>query len=904
MATRLLSKLHLIDKIALFGIFAVKFFDYVFTHALKIFRQICTKMANFLHQSEFRKKSIRFPADIAKCILILLLACAPLSAVDEEWKPSLDLFLEDQGLDGDADFSLNEEFLFPTSKENLQLFSLDDLLEPPPVDIAQEETPETRATQLPETSPPPLYQGGISSEGEITPFRNAPTNVSPGESQTIIAGGTAPTPPDNTILINFNNVSIIEFIRFISRATNKNFIFNDADMQFNVTIVSEEPTTISNIMTALMQILRVHGLSLIEQGNNIIIHTSQTVNQISQVVAEGVPQTVEAKDADLITRVFRLNTLDADQAAIIIQPLVSEGALVEVLRKTGHIVVTDVATNVNKIGQLLRSLDAPNSGLTMGQYVVVNALIDSLISLGQQVMAPIAEDKPLVFVAHQPSNSIFVVSTPFIVDRALAVLRTLDINVGQTRIFTPESLRFTGTSQESQQPGAPGQPGGRLPGEPGEADLERFPGGTGAVFPGQETRPGHLESISPWSANLPTGHIQRTKFYIHKLGFRRGDEIVNALTSIGTSLLDSGAGNLDLIATIQSIQWLEGSNSLVFTGTTESIAKVKELIDEIDLPLRQVFIEMLILEIDLDDSLNYGVNWGSRFRTDTAAGAEAFLSGANTLNSGLDSTLPGGNFDASPLARTQGFHLGIIGRNLSVGGFEFNSIGALVTAVHNKTKTEILMNPKILVEDQSTAEIFVGINTPYQTQSIANDLGNIVTSNFEYRDVGTRLKVTPTISDNDIITLDILEEVSSIASQQNVSGTLTNAPSGPTTNQSRSVTRVHVPNKYFLVMSGMIQDQLTRSRDQVPCLGGAPIIGALFSEKDLRDQKRNLMIFIRPWIIDSTQDIDDVTRHQQDIHRNKSRSKKMWKYEVEEALDLLNIKDPDVSLHDTEVYNP
>lgn len=848
-------------------------------------------------------------------ILSMLVGFSALPAAEDEWKPSLDIFLEDHRLEDDSDYSLSDEFLFPdTSKDNQKLFTLDEPIETaltpkvstqPPVEAKKEisQTPETLTPILPP-------RGGISSDGAITPLAT-PTNANPSLPVNATPSATAPagtqvlipgvsTPPDNGILINFNNVSIVEFIRFISRATNRNFIFDDAEMQFNVTIVSEEPTSISNIMTALMQILRVHGLLLIEQGNNILIHSNKGVNQVSQVVADGIPQTIEAKDSEIITRVFRLNTLDAENAAIIIQPLISEGALVEVLKTTGHIVVTDLATNVNKIGQLLKSLDAPNSGLTMGQYVVVNALLDSLINLGQQVMAPIAEDKPLVFVAHPPSNSIFVVSTPFIVDRSLAILRTLDINVGQTRIFTPESLRFTGTSQEAQQ-GSAGQPG--APGS--QAGIEGgIPGGTAGSLPGSETRPGRLESASPWTTNLPSGHIERTKFYIHKLGFRRGDEIVNALTSIGTSLQEAGAGNLDLIASIQSIQWLEGSNALVFTGTTESIAKVKELIDEIDTPLRQVFIEMLIFEIDLDDSLNYGVNWGSRFRTDTAAGAQGFLSGANTLNSGLDSALPGGSFDPSGLARASGFHLGIIGRNISVGGFEFNSIGALITALHDKSKTEILMNPKILIEDNSTAEIFVGINTPYQTQSIANDLGNVITSNVEYRDVGTRLKVTPIISDNDIITLDILEEVSSIASQQNTSSTLTNQPTGPTTNQSRSVTRVHVPNKYFLVMSGMIQDQQTRRRNQVPCLGGAPLIGALFSDLDLRDQKRNLMIFIRPQIIDTVQDIDDITRHQQDVHRTKSRTKKMWKYEVEEALNLLNVKDPEVSLHDTEVYNP
>ena len=75
-------------------------------------------------------------------------------------------------------------------------------------------------------------------------------------------------------------------MRFISRISNKNFVFDENDLQFTVTIVSEEPTTIDNIMTALLQELRIHDLELIEQDNTIIIHHNSKVSAISKVVPE------------------------------------------------------------------------------------------------------------------------------------------------------------------------------------------------------------------------------------------------------------------------------------------------------------------------------------------------------------------------------------------------------------------------------------------------------------------------------------------------------------------------------------------------------------------------------------------------------------------------------------------
>lgn len=860
----------------------------------------------------------------ALCVLLL----SPLIAVDGigDWKPLLDLSLSEESTKNVPSADLGQEFQFPTdSTHEPKLYDLDQELpvpksEPAPILPLEEKKPEPLAPAVLPSPPPNVLQEPLippstpqeslpipqPTQTLSTPATPAATSTpiqlnSPESSSTQNPSSAASLDTGRGILINFNNVGIIEFIRFISRASNKNFIFDEGDLQFNVTIVSEEPTSMPNILTALMQVLRVHGLSLIEQGNNILIHNNKAVTQVSKLVAEEtIPLELESR-SEIVTRVFRLNTLDPEKAAVIIQPLISEGALVEVLKETGHLIVTDLSTNVVKIGQLLKSLDAPNSGLSIGQYVVVNALLDSLINLAQQVMEPIAEGRPLVFVAHAPSNSVFIVSTPFIVDRALGVLRTLDINVGETRILPPDALRFSKTPQEKQGVGPGGVrlgPHGRPIGPDGK-ELEEGQGGVTGTS-------GVLESSSPWTADLPSGHIERIKFYIHKLHYRKGEQIVDALSRVAASLQESGTGNLDLISSIQSIQWLEASNSLVFTGTVNSIGKVKELIDEIDTPLRQVFIEMLILDTTLDDSLKYGVDWASRFNNKgNTAGSQAFLGTVNTLASALDTATPGTSLNPNALARDFGYKLGIIGRNITHCGLSFDSIGALVSALHDKSKVEIVMNPKILVEDNAPAEIFVGINTAFQTQAISNDQGSIITNNFEFRDVGTRLKVTPLISNNDIITMDIVEEVSSVDNNAiTTTGALNSTSPGPTTRINKTTTRVHVPNNFFLVMSGMIQDEHDRRRTQVPCLGGAPLIGALFSQKTLVENKRNLMIFIHPLIIDSEEDIDNVTRHNQDIFREKIRTKKMWKYEVEEALDMLNVKESDVSLHDTEQYNP
>lgn len=792
----------------------------------------------------------------------------------------------------------------------------------------QGSSPPLPAPQIPTATPsatPPVVNAAASPI--FTPQATTPPLQNP-ESR---ANNEAQTPEQKGILVNFNNISMGELLRYISRISNKNFIFDENDIQFNVTIVSEEMTTLENLMTAILQELRIHDLSLLEQGNNLIIHKNPRVGSLNRVISEDLPETMKGPLGDIVTQVFRLNSIDVETAATLLRPMLSEFAIVSIVNTTNHIIVTDLTSNIRQIDTLLKSVDSPSGGLVIGQYVVRNALIDTLIQLADTIIRPISQDQPLIFVPHAAANSIFIVSTPYFVERTISILQYLDQTQGTTQILNPKDLNFNGTgaplagrwrideaglwhyettfqgeappvgkwSLDNQgnwkfEPGIYGREG-----EGPEGRWERKPRGWSFLLaPGKAISPERLMREQKFTPELPVGNLERTKFYLYKLLFRRGDQIVIALSRIAESLQMTGTTNQDLVSAIGSIQWIESSNSLVFTGTSQSISKIKELIEEIDVPLRQVFLEMLILETTVDDSLNFSVNEGARFGGGRTAGNETFISAGSTIPAMLNSTGPNTFPNPAVIQPNQvGFSLGIIGETLTHNGTHFATLAALVRAVDRRDSVKVILNPKILTEDNSPAEIFVGENTQFPTQSIANNYGLIVTQNFEFRDVGIRLRVTPLIGNNDLITLDIQEEVSRVISggTQQINN-LSQQVIGPTTTVSRTTTKVHVPDGYFLVLSGAIRDAERRLRVQTPCLGGIPIIGAAFSDKLVVDEKRNLMIFIHPRIIDTEEQIQNLTKHQQDIYRMKNRRKSVWKYETEEALDFLNLED----IEDTE----
>lgn len=748
---------------------------------------------------------------------------------------------------------------------------------------------------------------------------------------------------EKTALINFNNVSMVEYIRFVSRISNRNFIFDENDLQFNVTIISEEPVTIQNIMTALLQELKIHDLGVMEDNNNLIIHRNSKVNSISEIVSDSNP--IYSSKSDIITQVFRLNTLDSDKAVSILRPLVSDSTLIEAVKDNNQVIVTDIAANIAKMAELISNIDAPNSGLVIGQYVSRLTSIDTLIPLVQQIMLPIALDQPLSFVPQTTTNSIFIISSPFLVERTISVLEYLDQDQGATRILNLKDLKMSNQGQKasgSQLKALSGEwlkdaqsnwifkPEGLNSGDnPPIGSWTRDADGKWNFNP--NGTPGGLTPNGRWvkdkdgnwvyelddskgtssdaltrgfqgQAQLPGGAEKQTKFYIYKLRFRKGDSVEPAIRQIADTLQQNEKGNEDLISTLRSVQWLVSPNSLVFSGPEESLAKAAILVKEIDRPMRQVLIEMLILETTLEDSLEFGVSYGTRFGGGNLTGAQTFFSGSTALLGALATTgvtgLGTAVGNAQPLVpngvnvagQTSGFNLGVIGQKITHCGTEFGSLGALVHALHDRTKDKVVSNPKLLVEDNAPAELFVGLNTPYRTQSISNDFGSVITSNFEYRDIGTRLKVTPYLGNGNIIAMDIEEEVSTIVAGLITNAVTANTSPGPTTRLNRTTTRVHIPDEYFLIISGMMQDEVSRDRNQIPCLGGVPLIGAAFSDIKNRDQRRNLMIFIRPKIVDTEEEINDITKHNQDIYDYKNCFRQSDEYEVSEALELFNIR--------------
>lgn len=310
------------------------------------------------------------------------------------------------------------------------------------------------------------------------------------------------------------------------------------------------------------------------------------------------------------------------------------------------------------------------------------------------------------------------------------------------------------------------------------------------------------------------------------------------------------------------------TNALLITADAGDRIAMDSLIDKLDIRRLQVLVEALIIEITASGSQQFGMEFrglsnptnGAR----QAVGGTAFTNQAGVnINTVMAAT---GGANATPLNPGNGIAVGVVQGTIAVGGNTFYNLGALLRALEAKTDTNVLSTPNILTMDNEEAEIIVGQNVPFLTGTNANNnvQGNLFNT-VQRQDVGLTLRVTPQISEGDTIRLKIFQEISSVAPTQanvNASDIITNKRSIKTT--------VLAADGNIVVLGGLMRDDNTRGVQRVPCLGSIPLISEPFKFTENSRTKTNLMVFLKPHIIRSRQDLQGITeekyRDVQDVY--------------------------------------
>lgn len=292
------------------------------------------------------------------------------------------------------------------------------------------------------------------------------------------------------------------------------------------------------------------------------------------------------------------------------------------------------------------------------------------------------------------------------------------------------------------------------------------------------------------------------------------------------------------------------TNTLVITARPDDFDTIGRTAKELDVPRKQVFIEALIMEASSSASFSFGVNWGGGENM-----GPSFLYGSSNL--GGDSVTFPSDSDSGTLGFPSGGSLGAILEDaVTIGGTAY-SIQAILSAIQGDSNYRILATPQLLTLDNEEARVDVVDNVPFAKDATTSNVNQDYNSySIDYKDVGIKLKITPHISGDGTLRLEVLQEVSRVTSSQ-VSGTTIIAP---TTRKREVETTIRMLDGQTAVIAGLLSEDDSNSAASVPGFGDIPILGWLFKNKEESNTKTNLLIFITPRVIDSFEDSDQLTK--------------------------------------------
>ncbi len=582
--------------------------------------------------------------------------------------------------------------------------------------------------------------------------------------------GSNPEPEESetAVTIDFDQVDIPIFIKFISELTGKNFVI-DKGVRGKVTIISPNKISVDEAYKVFESVLEVYGYTTVPSGN--IIKIVPAVSARTMSVETRLKKGALDPGDKVVTQLIPLRYADPDELKKLFAPFISKSSVMVSYSPTRTLIVTDVQSNIKRLLSIAHAIDVKGVGEEISvvplEYATAGPLAKSLNTVFERraMKRKGSADEQTVtkIVADERTNSLIVVASEDDAARIRKLVELLD---------------------------------------------KEAPRGKGDI------------------------HV----FYLQHANAEDLTKVLTALPSTKTGA--ENKGKTPILSKEARVVADQATNSLVIMAEKDDYLVLEEVIQKLDIPRMMVFIEALIMEVNVNKDFNLGVEWEG-VKTFSYDGKNAGVFGGSS--SGTFETLTGIGKGALP----KGFSMGIISETIEIAGVKFPNLAAVVNAYQQDRDVHILSTPQILTTDNEEAEIMVGKNVPYQVRQETTD-AQLNYSSYEYKDVGVTLKVTPQISQERFVRLNIHQEVTRLVKD---SVSTSDAATRPETWKRMAQTTVIVKDANTVVIGGLIGDETTNTDYQVPCLGNIPLVGWLFKGTSKYRERTNLFIFLTPRIV-------------------------------------------------------
>lgn len=629
--------------------------------------------------------------------------------------------------------------------------------------------------------------------------------------------------------LDFDKADIADVVQTISDFTGKLFIVPE-NIRGKISIVGPEDGTglvsADEAYAAFLSALEANNWTVYPVGQYLkLVEKRAAAN--SNVWTYTDPNSPIPDDERVITKVLKLRYVDVDTLANPLKQLASKDASIIPL-PPDTMIITEVALNLRRIERIIQSLDQPGGGdelrVIQVEYATATELAEKLLQIFEAqtggggggarqqpgrrptpaqankeagAEAPSAVSITRV-IPDERTNKLIVIASSRAFEQIDGMIRQLDVPTGDTGRVNVYYLENANSEDLA-------------------ATLQGLTTGGPPASTGGRPNPRRQVEQASTTAELFSGEVK--------------------------------------------ISADKATNSLVVVASAQDYKNLTKVIERLDIRRRQVFVEAVIMEVNLSNTDSFGVSLHGGLTVDTANGVAPVIFGSQL---GQASSL-----NLSSLASMGGFLAGIQGPPIPAAtelGISLPSFGVVMHALTRSSDVNVLSTPHILTSDNEEAEITVGQNVPFQAgfapQGLQNIIGSAAGSQtgglgglgglggfglgslfapIQRQNVELRLKIKPQINESDYIRMEVEEQTEEIAEQD--------PQLGPTTAKRTAKTVVVAKDQTTVVIGGLIQERTINSVQKTPILGDIPVIGRLFRDTSTSRIKTNLLLFLTPYII-------------------------------------------------------
>lgn len=703
----------------------------------------------------------------------------------------------------------------------------------------------------------PTTQPAAPATQEATGVLTAPPAPN-GQTVEVMRPSTTARAPTTQISLNFKEAPIDAVLEHLSEVAGF-VIVKESPLSGRVTVLSKQPVSPEEAVTLLNAVLKVNGFTAVQMGRILKITTRDKAKKSSIPVYFGSdPKNIPESD-DLITQVIPVRSVDAVKLKVDLQPLIGTEADVSSNAGSNSIVITDTAANIRRIVTIIANMDkrdAMENTIKVRQLKYADAtsaarlitdIFKSEDQQGQNQQGGPAqfframqgggnrggnnpnqpdEDKGrtgrILASADSRTNSVVVTGPADTLKIIDDMLTQLDNNPASEAAFFLYPLKNAQAANLS-------------------STLNNLFGNGSTSTSSQRTNNNAALGSSRQNTNRNTGATGNTGFGGGTGSRNTGGAAGSTNTGIGQGqainrAFNQGAGTGQAGGnTARAASELTGevyvvadadTNSLLINTATKYQDQVRKIIEELDRPVPQVLIKVLIAEVSHNNTSDFGLDF-------------SILNLRNGTNSGQ-------SYSTSFGAPTNGLIINLLETNVTA------TLHALATA----GKLDVLSRPYILASDNQEASITVGQTVPIITDSRL-DVNNNAVNQISYKDIGIILNVTPHINPDGLVIMDVAPQVSSFSDQTVPISSTVNAP---VFNLRSADSRVGIRDGETIVIGGMMDDRKTETVQKVPILGDIPFVGLAFQRKQVTKTKTELLFFLTPHVAKSPQQLKPMSQ--------------------------------------------